>query len=71
VRFSCAQAVLTDQKKAIAFKLRETPVGFVLHYVENECMLLDRLIHLALPRIRDFQGISPKVLMVQKLQSRS
>jgi large subunit ribosomal protein L5 len=24
----------------------------------------DRLIHLALPRIRDFQGISPKVLMV-------
>jgi large subunit ribosomal protein L5 len=27
-------------------------------------MLLDRLIHLALPRIRDFQGISQKVLMV-------
>jgi large subunit ribosomal protein L5 len=28
---------------------------------------LDRLIHLALPRIRDFQGISPKVLMVQEI----
>jgi ribosomal protein L5 len=39
----------------------------VLHYVENECMLLDRLIHLALPRIRDFQGISPKVLMVLEI----
>jgi hypothetical protein len=30
-------------------------------------LFLDRLIHLALPRIRDFQGISPKVLMVQEI----
>jgi large subunit ribosomal protein L5 len=34
-------------------------------------MLLDRLIHLALPRIRDFQGISQKFWWFRKLQSRS
>lgn len=56
------QGVITRSKKAIAgFKLREKmPVG-VLVTLRGEKMygFLDRLINLALPRIRDFQGISP------------
>nr|YP_009105428.1 ribosomal protein L5 [Parietochloris pseudoalveolaris]AIT94055.1 ribosomal protein L5 [Parietochloris pseudoalveolaris] len=57
------KGVITRSKKAIAgFKLRQkTPVG-VSVTLRNEHMygFLDRLINLALPRIRDFQGISPK-----------
>ena len=57
------KGVITRSKKAIAgFKLREkTPVG-VSVTLRGERMygFLDRLINLALPRIRDFQGISPK-----------
>lgn len=57
------RGVLTRSKKAIAaFKLREkTPVG-VLVTLRGDRMyaFLDRLINLALPRIRDFQGINPK-----------
>ncbi len=55
--------VVTRAKKAIAgFKIREgMPVG-VMVTLRSERMyaFLDRLINLALPRIRDFRGVSPK-----------
>ena len=55
--------VVTRAKKAIAgFKLRQgMPVG-VMVTLRSEKMyaFLERLINLALPRIRDFRGISPK-----------
>ncbi|MDJ0510670.1 MAG: 50S ribosomal protein L5 [Crocosphaera sp.] len=55
--------VVTRAKKAIAgFKIREgMPVG-VMITLRSEKMyaFLDRLINLALPRIRDFRGISAK-----------
>ncbi len=57
------KGVITRSKKAIAgFKLREKmPVGVVVTLRgERMYSFLDRLIHLALPRVRDFQGISPK-----------
>ncbi len=57
------KGVITRSKKAIAgFKLREKmPVGVTVT-LRGERMygFLDRLIHLALPRVRDFQGINPK-----------
>ena len=57
------KGVITRSKKAIAgFKLRQKmPVG-VSVTLRGERMygFLDRLINLAVPRIRDFQGISPK-----------
>ena len=57
------KGVITRSKKAIAgFKLREKmPVGVAVT-LRGERMygFLDRLIHLALPRVRDFQGINPK-----------
>jgi large subunit ribosomal protein L5 len=60
---SSQKAVVTKSKKAIAgFKIREgVPVGIVVT-LRGERMygFLDRLIHLALPRIRDFQGLNPK-----------
>jgi len=55
--------LLRDQKKAIAgFKVREgMPIGMTVTLRgERMYAFLDRLINLALPRIRDFQGISPK-----------
>lgn len=56
------KGVVTRSKKAIAgFKLRQKmPVG-VLVTLRGERMygFLDRLINLALPRIRDFQGVNP------------
>ncbi|MEB3884492.1 50S ribosomal protein L5 [Lyngbya sp. CCY1209] len=55
--------VVTRAKKAIAgFKIRQgMPVG-VMVTLRGDRMysFLERLIHLALPRIRDFRGISPK-----------
>jgi large subunit ribosomal protein L5 len=57
------RGVLTRSKKAIAaFKLREkTPVGVSVTLRGNRMYaFLDRLINLALPRIRDFQGVNPK-----------
>ena len=57
------KGIVTTSKKAIAgFKLREgVPVGVsVTLRGERMYAFLDRLIHLAFPRIRDFQGISPK-----------
>jgi large subunit ribosomal protein L5 len=57
------KGVITRSKKAIAgFKLREKmPVGVAVT-LRGERMygFLDRLINLALPRVRDFQGINPK-----------
>ena len=55
--------VITKAKKAIAsFKVKENmPVGmFVTLRGEIMYSFLDRLINLALPRIRDFQGLSKK-----------
>lgn len=57
------RAVLTRSKKAIAaFKLRaKTAVGIcVTLRGDRMYAFLDRFISLALPRIRDFQGINPK-----------
>lgn len=57
------KGVVTRSKKSIAgFKLREeTPVGVTVTLRGDRMFgFLDRLIHLALPRVRDFQGISPK-----------
>jgi large subunit ribosomal protein L5 len=56
------KCVITRSKKAIAgFQLRpDVPVGVsVVLRGERMYAFLDRLIHLAFPRIRDFQGISP------------
>lgn len=59
------KGVVTRSKKAIAgFKLRENmPVG-VSVTLRNDYMygFLDRFVNLALPRIRDFQGINAKSL---------
>ncbi len=56
-------AVITRAKKSIAgFKLREnTPVGCKVTLRGNRMYdFLDKFISLALPRIRDFRGISAK-----------
>lgn len=57
------KGVMTRSKKSIAtFKLKaQAPVG-VSVILRDKVMyaFLDRLISLALPRIRDFRGISPK-----------
>jgi large subunit ribosomal protein L5 len=55
--------VVTRAKKAIAnFKLREgVPIGcMVTLRRERMYEFLDRLIHVALPRVRDFKGISER-----------
>ena len=57
------KGIVTRSKKAIAgFKLREKmPVGVAVTLRGDRMYgFLDRLINLALPRVRDFQGISPK-----------
>lgn len=57
------KGIITRSKKAIAgFKVREKmPVGISVTLRGDRMYgFLDRLINLALPRIRDFQGISPK-----------
>ena len=57
------KAVKTKARKSIAnFKLREgMPIGARVT-LRNEIMyeFLDRLINVALPRVRDFRGINPK-----------
>jgi large subunit ribosomal protein L5 len=55
--------VVTRAKKAIAnFKLREgVPIGcMVTLRRERMYEFLDRLIHVALPRVRDFKGVSAR-----------
>ena len=57
------RAVITKAKKAIAnFKLREgMPLGVcVTMRREKMWSFFDRLVHFALPRVRDFKGLSPK-----------
>ena len=57
------KAVITRAKRSIAtFKLREgMPIGcMVTLRREKAYEFLDRLINVALPRVRDFKGVSPK-----------
>ena len=62
-RIAGQKAVVTKAKKAIAgFKLREgMPIGCRVT-LRNEKMydFLAKLVHIALPRVRDFRGVSPK-----------
>lgn len=55
--------VVTKAKKAIAgFKLRQgTPIGTKVTLRGSRMLeFFDRLVNVALPRIRDFRGVSPK-----------
>jgi large subunit ribosomal protein L5 len=57
------RAVITKAKKAISnFKLREgMPIGVTVTLRrERMWTFLERLIHLSLPRVRDFRGLSPR-----------
>ena len=57
------KAVITKAKKAIAgFKLRQgMPIGAKVTLRSNRMYeFFDRLVSVALPRIRDFRGVSPK-----------
>ncbi len=60
-RIAGQKAVTTKARKAIAgFKIREQlPIGcMVTLRGERMCEFLDRLITVALPRVRDFRGVS-------------
>lgn len=62
-RITGQKAVITRAKKSIAqFKLREEmPIGVMVTLRRDRAYeFLDRLINVALPRVRDFKGISPK-----------
>ena len=62
-RITGQKAVITRAKKSIAsFKLREgMPIGAMVTLRRLRAYeFLDRLINVALPRVRDFKGISPK-----------
>ena len=57
------KAVITKSRKAIAnFKLRENqPIGCKVTLRKTRMYeFLDRLINIALPRVRDFRGLNPK-----------
>jgi large subunit ribosomal protein L5 len=57
------KAVITRAKKSIAaFKLRQNMTIGAMVTLRNDRMyeFLDRLINVALPRVRDFRGVSPK-----------
>jgi large subunit ribosomal protein L5 len=60
-KVSGQKPVITKAKKAIAgFKIREGyPIGCMVTLRENRMYeFLDRLISIALPRVRDFRGVS-------------
>jgi len=62
-RISGQKAVITKSKKSIAgFKLREDmPIGACVTLRQDRAWeFLDRLVNVALPRVRDFKGISSK-----------
>ncbi|MGW8312382.1 MAG: 50S ribosomal protein L5 [Desulfuromonadales bacterium] len=62
-RITGQKAVITRAKKSIAqFKLREDmPIGVMVTLRRERAFeFLDRLINVALPRVRDFKGVSPK-----------
>lgn len=57
------KAVVTKAKKSIAnFKLREgVPIGVMVTLRRDRMYyFLDKLLAIALPRVRDFRGVSPK-----------
>jgi len=57
------KAVITHARKSIAtFKLRENqPIGCKVTLRRNRMYeFLDRLVNIALPRVRDFRGLNPK-----------
>ena len=57
------KAVITKSKKSISnFKLREgMPIGAMVTLRKDRMWsFLERLIHLSLPRVRDFRGLSPR-----------
>ena len=57
------KSVITRAKNSIAaFKLRENvPIGCMVTLRRSSMWsFLDKLIHIAIPRIRDFRGISPR-----------
>ena len=57
------RAVITKAKKAISnFKLREgMPLGAMVTLRGDQMWsFYDRLVHFALPKVRDFKGLSPK-----------
>jgi large subunit ribosomal protein L5 len=57
------KAVITKAKKSISnFKLREgMPIGaMVTLRREKMWAFMERMIHLSLPRVRDFRGLSPR-----------
>ncbi len=59
------KAVITKAKKSIAnFRLREgQSIGCTVTLRRDRMWeFLDRLINIALPRVRDFRGVSPKAL---------
>ena len=63
IKISGQKAVVTKARKSIAgFKIRDGwPIGCqVTLRKERMYEFLDRLISVAIPRIRDFRGISPK-----------
>ena len=60
--FRSQKAVVTRARKSVAnFKLREgMPIGCkVTLRGEKMYEFLDRLVNLALPRVRDFRGVNP------------
>lgn len=62
-RLTGQKAVITKAKKSIAtFKLREgMPIGCMVTLRRDRAYeFLDRLINVALPRVRDFKGVSPR-----------
>lgn len=62
-KISGQKAVVTVAKKSIAtFKLREgMPIGAKVTLRKGQMYeFLDRLVNIALPRVRDFRGVSPK-----------
>jgi large subunit ribosomal protein L5 len=62
-RIAGQRPVITRAKKSIAgFKLREgMPIGVkVTLRRERMFEFLDRLVNIALPRVRDFRGLNPK-----------
>ena len=62
-RISGQKAIITKSKRSIAgFKLREDiPIGACVTLRQDRAWeFLDRLVNVALPRVRDFKGISPK-----------
>ena len=57
------KAIIRRAKKSVAtFKLREgMPIGCMVTLRKNKMYeFLDKLINIALPRVKDFRGVSPK-----------